>query len=73
MSEGGYAGCNMTAGIVAVVVVVMFGAVIGVAISGIVECVICSEAEEMALRLMAPGVVLPIMLGVGQPLCAFLS
>ena len=73
MSEDGYVGCDMTAGVVAVVVLVMFSAVVRVAISSVVERVICSKAEEMILRLMAPGVVLPIMLGVGQPLCAFLS
>jgi hypothetical protein len=38
-------------GKVAVVVVVTFGAVVEVAMSGVVECAICSEAMEMALRL----------------------
>jgi len=38
-------------GEVAVVVVVTFGAVVEVAMSGVVERAICSEAMEMALRL----------------------
>ncbi len=44
MSKSGYMGCDIMAGIVAVVVVVTFSAVVGVAISGVIECVICSKA-----------------------------
>jgi len=39
-------------GKVAVVVVVTFGAVVEVAMSGVIEQAICSEAMEMALRLV---------------------
>ena len=40
-----------TSEVAVVVVVTTFGAVIEVAMSGVVERVICSEAVEMALRL----------------------
>ena len=39
-----------TSEVAVVVVVTMFGAVVEVAMSGVVECAICSEAVEMALR-----------------------
>jgi hypothetical protein len=52
---------------------VAVGAAIGLATSGVVERAICSEAVEMAPRSTAPGAVLPVLLGVGRPLRAFLS
>jgi hypothetical protein len=65
--------CTDEAAVVVVVVVVTFGAVVGEAMSGVVERAICSEAVEMALISTAPGAVLPVLLGVGRPLRAFLS
>jgi hypothetical protein len=48
------AGFNLTGActseVAVVVVVTMFSAVVEVAMSGVVECAICSEAMEMALR-----------------------
>jgi hypothetical protein len=54
--------------VVLVIVSAMVSTVVGVEVSGVLECVICSEAVETALRLMAPGVVLPNLLGVRCPL-----
>jgi len=54
LKPDGTAGFDLTGactGEVAVVVVVTFSAVVEVAMSGVVEHAICSEAMEMALRL----------------------
>jgi len=56
-----------------VVMVVIVGAAIGLVMSGVDVRAICSEAVEMASRPTAPGAVLPVLLGVGRPLRAFLS
>jgi hypothetical protein len=49
------------------------GGGVGFATSGVVERAICSDAVEMAVRSTAPGAALPVLLGVGRPLLAFLS
>src|SRR6266702_541497 len=49
------------------------GGAVGLVTSGVVERAICSDAVEMAVRSTAPGAVLPVLLGVGRPLRAFLS
>jgi hypothetical protein len=49
------------------------GADVGLDTCGVVERAICSDAVEMAPRSTAPGAVLPVLLGVGRPLRAFLS
>ena len=49
------------------------GVAAGLVTSRVLECAICTDAIEMALRSAAPGAALPVLLGVGRPLLEVLS